>query len=159
MREGQVTDLPYRVCFAGGDDIIVGRSMLERQPHRLHIVACEAPIAPGVKISKDEPVGQPQLNHRHSVRYLAGDEVHATSRALMVVQNAGTCKQPSLLTVNGSDPVAESLGYAVRITRLKWSRFCLRHFCGPAKDLAAGGLSEAYSGVNSMNGVEQLYDH
>src|SRR5665213_3919793 len=123
MREGHATELPHRVCFAGGDDIIVWRSMLERQPHRLHVVACEAPIAPGVKISKDEPAGQPQPNHRHSVRNHTGDEVHATSRALMIVQNAGTCKQSSLFTVNGSDPVAESLGHAVRITRLKWSRF------------------------------------
>ena len=150
----EVTELTFGVCRRWRR-IIVG-AVCWSAGHSLYIVACETPIAPGVKISKDEPVGEPQLNLRHSVRYLTVTK-SMPRRGLSWLYKCRNMKQPSLLTVNGS---------------IQWPKPSLRHryevemesilsaaLLRPGRRPAAGGLSEEYSGVNSMNGIEQLYDH
>ena len=52
MRKRFVQKFPYRVRFAGGGDKIVGFGVLQYPPHRFHIIASEAPIAPSVEVSK-----------------------------------------------------------------------------------------------------------
>ena len=47
--------------FAGGDDVIVGLVLLQHQPHRLDVVAGEAPVALGVEVAEEQLVLQAAL--------------------------------------------------------------------------------------------------
>jgi hypothetical protein len=45
----------------GGDDEIVGVVLLEHQPHRLDVVAGEAPVALGIEVAEEQLVLEPFL--------------------------------------------------------------------------------------------------
>ena len=53
-REGRVEEVADRVGLAGGDDVVVGLLLLEHQPHRLDVVAGEAPVALGVEVAEHQ---------------------------------------------------------------------------------------------------------
>ena len=72
----------------GGDDVVVGLVLLQHQPHRLHVVAGVAPVALGVEVAEHELVLQAELDPRHRVGDLAGDELEPAARALVVEQDA-----------------------------------------------------------------------
>src|SRR6266496_2640363 len=50
--ERDVQALADAVGFSGRDDVVVGLVMLEHHPHRLDIVAREAPVALGVQVAE-----------------------------------------------------------------------------------------------------------
>jgi hypothetical protein len=76
----------------------------------------------------------------------------------VVVQDAGACKEPSLLAIHGRHPMGEGFGDPVGIPRLYWGGLTL--WCGSdvAEHLAAGGLEESYFAAYSVNDLQQLYN-
>src|SRR5690606_8699081 len=75
--ERDLHQLADRVRLARGHHVIVGRGLLEHQPHRLDVVARKAPVALRVEVAERERVGQPQLDARDAVGDLARDELEA----------------------------------------------------------------------------------
>ena len=66
--------------LAGGDDEVVRLVLLEHQPHGVDVVAGKAPVAAGVAVAQHELVSKAQLDARHAVGHLAGDELDAAPR-------------------------------------------------------------------------------
>ena len=64
MAEHLVEELADAVRLAGGDDVVVGLLLLEHQPHRLDVVAGEAPVALGVEVAEEQLLLQPVLDAR-----------------------------------------------------------------------------------------------
>ena len=86
--EHLVEELADAVGLAGGDDVVVGLVLLEHQPHRLDVVAGEAPVALGVQVAQEQLVLQALLDAGGGAGDLAGDERLAAARALVVEQDA-----------------------------------------------------------------------
>jgi predicted PurR-regulated permease PerM len=103
----------HAVGAAGRDDVVVGRVLLEHQPHRADVVTGEAPVALRVEIAERELAGVAFLDQRDAVCHLAGHELEATARALMIEEDAGDGEEIVRLPVVDSDPVAVDLRDAV----------------------------------------------
>ena len=60
LGERDVEQLADRVRLAGGDDVVVGLVLLQHPPHRLDVVAGEAPVALGVEVAQRDacPAGR-----------------------------------------------------------------------------------------------------
>ena len=50
--ERDLDQLAHRVTFAGRDDVVVGLSLLQHQPHRANVVAGKTPVATGIEIAE-----------------------------------------------------------------------------------------------------------
>ena len=59
--EGDLAELPHRVGLSGRDDVVAGLVLLEHQPHRLDVVAGEAPVALGVEVAEPQLGRLPSL--------------------------------------------------------------------------------------------------
>ena len=90
VAEGDLAELAHRVRLAGGDHVVVGLVLLEHQPHGLDVVAGEAPVALGVEVAEAQLVARPSLIWATRVADLAGDELEAAARALVVEEDAAT---------------------------------------------------------------------
>ena len=64
--ESQLQEFAHRVALAGGDDEVVGLLLLHHQPHRLDVVAGEAPIAAPVQVAEAQLVLQAELDPRRA---------------------------------------------------------------------------------------------
>src|SRR5918995_2601721 len=104
--ERQLAELTHRMGLAGGDHVVVGLILLEHEPHRLDVVAGVAPVALGVEVPHAQLVGQPELDASGAVGDLAGRELEAAARALVVEQDAAGGVQVVGLAVVDRDPVA-----------------------------------------------------
>ena len=104
--ERQVHELAHGVGLAGGDDVVVGRVLLQHQPHRADVVARESPVALRVEIAEAQHVRQAELDARHAVGDFAGDELEPAPRRFVVEQDAGDGEQPVALAVVDGDVVA-----------------------------------------------------
>ena len=49
------------MSFIGGNDVVVGRILLQHQPHRLDVLLRIAPVPLGIKVSQDELILQAKL--------------------------------------------------------------------------------------------------
>ena len=79
-RERGVEELADGVGLAGRDHVVVGDVLLQHQPHRLDVVAGEAPVARGVEVAERDRVLQAELDPRQRVGDLAGDELEPALR-------------------------------------------------------------------------------
>ncbi len=61
-------ELPDGVHLAGGDDVVVGRRLLEHPPHRLDVLGRVAPVAPGVEVAEVEVLVPCRPGSRRSPR-------------------------------------------------------------------------------------------
>ena len=86
--EGGRDEALDRVRLARGDDVVVGRLLLQHQPHRLDVVAGEAPVALGVQVADAQLLLHPELDAGHAVRDLAGHELETAARRLVVEEDA-----------------------------------------------------------------------
>ena len=93
LGEGPLDELLDGVRLARGDDVVVGLVLLQHQPHRPHVVAGVAPVALRVEVAEHQLVLQAELDAGHGVGDLAGDELDAAARALVVEQDAGAGEQ------------------------------------------------------------------
>src|SRR5207244_4060890 len=101
-----------------------------------------APVALGLEIAEAQLLGQPELDLRRRVRDLAGDELQAAARPLVIEQNARAGEQAVTLAEIHGNVVAVRFGNGVRAAWMKRRRFALRSLTDLAEHLAAGGLIE-----------------
>jgi len=75
------------VRLAAGDHVVVGLVLLEHQPHRLDVVLGVAPVAGRVEVAQLE-LGRQTVADRGGVPGdLAGDELEAAARRLVVEED------------------------------------------------------------------------
>ena len=133
-----------RVCLAGRDDVVVGLLLLEHQPHRLDVVAGEAPVTLGVEVAEHDVLLRPEVDPRHCLADLPGHELRPTARRLVVEEDPrGGVHAVGLAVVDGH-VVAEDLGDAVGRARPQQGRLALRHLLHLPEHLRARGLVEAH---------------
>src|SRR5215217_4651806 len=58
VRERALDELADGVVLPRRNDVVAGLVLLQHQPHRLHVVACVAPIATRIEVSEHELVLQ-----------------------------------------------------------------------------------------------------
>ncbi len=141
-RNAQLDELLDRVRGSGGDDEVVGLVLLQHHPHRLDVVAGVAPVALGVEGAHHELVLQSELDAGRRVGHLAGHELDAAPRTLVVEQDPAARVQPVALAVVHGDVVAEHLGAAIRTAGMKWCLLGLRRLAHLAEHLRRRRLVE-----------------
>src|SRR5262252_1724387 len=117
--ERDVQHLAHAVRLAGGDDVIVGLVVLQHHPHRLDVVAREAPVALGVQVAEVQLLLQPVANAGGGPGDLAGDERDPAPRRFVVEEDAAGDEHPVRLAVVLGQLVGEHLGARVRAARLE----------------------------------------
>ncbi len=134
--------------LAGRHHEVVGLVLLEHQPHRLDVVAGEAPVALGVEVAEVELLVEPVLDARGGARDLAGHEGDPAPGGLVVEEDAAGDEHPVGLAVVLTELVGEDLGAGVGAARLERRRLALRRRC-PAEHLAGRRLVEAHALVEA----------
>ena len=79
--EGDDDEVAHGVGDAGADHVVARLGLLQHPPHRVDVVAGEAPVAVGVEVAEPELAGQAELDAGHAVGHLAGDELDARAAA------------------------------------------------------------------------------
>ena len=129
--------------LAGSDDVILGLLGLEHAPHGVDEVGGVAPVALGVEIADVQPVLVTVPNPCRRQRDLAGDEVLAPARRLVVEQDTVDREQPVGLPVVPGKMERKDLGSRVRAPRIKWRGLVLRGLEDLAEHLRGRRLVEA----------------
>ena len=111
--------------------------LLQHEPHRLNVIACETPVAPRVDVTQREPGLQTKFDPPHGAADLASDEPLTAMRRLVVKQDPTDGEHPVGLAVVDRLPVRIDLGTRVRAAWMEGSCFPLRslddltkHFTG-----------------------------
>src|SRR5690606_35243709 len=125
VAERDLAELPHRVGLAGGDDEVARLVLLEHPPHGLDVVPREAPVALGVEVAEAQLLGHAEADLGDGVGDLAGHELEAPARALVVEEDAGAGVEVVALPVVDRDPVAVELGDAVGAARVEWRALAL----------------------------------
>ena len=128
--------------------------MLEHQPHRAHVVARVAPVAPGGQVAEHELVLEPERDRGGGARDLARQEVDRPQRRLVVVEDPAAREHPVALAVARGDEVGVRLRDAVRRERARRGLLGLRRLARLAEDLAGGSLVEADPGIDAADRLE-----
>src|SRR5579862_198277 len=127
----------YSMRIPSRDNVIVRLSLLQRKPHRFHVVSSETPIALGFEISEKELLLQPLLDATDRARDLAGYESFSALRTLVIKQDSIADKQAVGLPVIDGVPVGGHLADRIRTARIERGMLVLRrggcpeHFGGP----------------------------
>lgn len=79
MGKGEISELAHADGLAGGDDIIIGRVLLEHHPHHFDIVASVAPVAFGIEVAQEDFVLQTHFDSAYGAGDFAGDEGFASA--------------------------------------------------------------------------------
>src|SRR5919106_1658996 len=145
--ERELAELAHRVGLAGGDHVVVGRVLLEHQPHGLDVVAGVTPVALGLEVPEAQLVGEPELDAGGAVGDLAGHELEAAPRPFVVEQDAAGGVEVVRLAVVDRDPVAVDLGNPVGRAGVEGCRLPLGRLHHLAEHLAGRRLVEADVGV------------
>ena len=154
MGERQIAELANGVCLVGRHDVVAALRLLQHEPHRLDVVAGEAPVALALEVAEPQLVGHPELDPRHAVTDLACGELQSTARRLVVEQDPARRVQVVGLAVVHGDPVAVHLGHAVRRTRIEGRVFVLGHLEHLAEHLARARLVVANIRIDDPDGIE-----
>lgn len=108
----------------------------------LEIVRTVSPVSPSIEVSKIQAVLLAQLDLSSRSRDFTRDERPATSRALMIEQNAIARVHAIRLSVVHRDPEGVELRAAIRTARVEGRFFRLRRLDDLAIQLGGGGLVE-----------------
>ena len=100
----------------------------------------------------------PELDARHGVGDLAGDELDAAQRRLVVEQDAARRMHAVAFAIIDRAPVAEELGHAVRAARMKGRGLVLRVGLHQAEHLARRRLVEPDRGLDPPQRLEHVDD-
>src|SRR5829696_6965148 len=82
--EGDVHEVPDRVVGRRADHIVLGLVALQHAPHRVDEIRSVAPVTAGVEVAERQLRRQAELDRGGPVGDLAGDELEAAARALVV---------------------------------------------------------------------------
>ena len=146
--------------LSGGDHVVVGLVLLQHPPHRLDVVAGEAPVAAGLEVAQREALLQAERDPGDGPGHLAGDELVAAARALVVEQDAGGGVRAVGLAVVDRHVVAEGLGHAVGGARVERAS---SRVCGTSRTLPNisedGRLVEAHPAHVVLGGDADRLEH
>src|SRR5207247_3652469 len=117
-----------------------------------------APVALRLEVPETDLALKAGLDAGRAVCDLAGHELHAASRALVVEADPGRGVHAVALAIVDRDPVRVELGHAVGAAGMERRRLPLRDLGHLAEELARAGLVEADVGVDVPDGVEQARD-
>src|SRR6266542_4835556 len=96
VREGQLHQLLHGVRLPRGHHVVVGLVLLQHEPHRLHVIAGEAPVPPRFQVAEPQLLLQPAGDPGHPVGDLARDELQPPPRRLALAQDpAGAWTPPA----------------------------------------------------------------
>src|SRR6185436_1769524 len=95
-----------------------------------------------------------ELDARHAVADLAGDELLPAPRRLVIEENARTGEEGVALAVVDRDVVAVDFRDAVRAARVERCRFALRDLAHLTEHFARRRLVETDAPVDQANGLE-----
>src|SRR5207248_6752861 len=154
--EGQAAEFADAGGAAGGDDEVFGLGLLEDAPHGVDVVAGEPPVAFGFKVAELEFLLDSLLDSGHAVGDLAGDELDAAQRRLVIEQDAAGGVHAEAFAIVDGAPVGVELGYAVGAARVKRRLFVLDGLLDLAEHLAGRGLVVARLGIGEADGFEQV---
>src|SRR6266571_14702 len=107
----ELTDGPR---LPGCDHVVVGLFLLEYPPHRLDVLGRVPPVPLRVEIAKLDELRFPGDDLGEAVRDLAGDELEASPRALVIEENPIRRMHAVRLAVVDARPVREDFRHAVR---------------------------------------------
>ena len=138
--EGKLAELLDRVRLARGHHKVLGRVLLQHQPHALHVVARVAPVARRVEVAQAHALLHPRLDRRHGPRDLARDKGLAAPRALVVEEDAVDGEHIVRLAVVDDAPVAHQLGARVGGARVEGRLLALPRLLDLAVQLGGGCL-------------------
>src|SRR5262245_21052029 len=85
--ERELHQLLDRVGLSRGHHVVVRLFLLEHEPHRLHVIAGVAPVAPCLEVAEPQLTLEPVLDARHPIGDLARDELEAPPGRLVVEQD------------------------------------------------------------------------
>ena len=141
--EGQLAELADGVLLTGGNDEILGRFVLQNQPHALDIILGIAPVAQAGQVAQIQLVLFSLGNAGGGQRDLAGDEGLAAALRLVVEENARAAEHVVSLAVLLDDPEAVLLGDSVGAVGVERGVLVLGHFLDLAVELGRGRLVDA----------------
>src|SRR2546427_9109856 len=104
--------------LAGREYVVVGFWLLQHQMHRANVVGRVAPVATRIEVSELDLVLQAVLDARDRASDLAGGELRAATRRLVIEADDATRIQAVRLPVVHGDVVPVALGLAVRRARM-----------------------------------------
>src|SRR5262245_38230476 len=86
--ERDLDEIAHRVRLPGRHHVVVRDRLLEHAPHRLDIVAGEAPVAARVEVADDELRRLAERDPGDALRHLPGHELAPAARALVIEEDA-----------------------------------------------------------------------
>jgi len=143
LLEHPLRELLHRVGLPGGHDVVVRLVLLEHEPHGLHVVAREAPVALGVEVAEPQLLLEPRLDPGGAVGDLAGHELQPAPGRLVVEEYPRDRVDAVALPVVDRNPVPVDLGDPVGAPRVERGLLRLRRLLHLPEHLARGGLVEA----------------
>ncbi len=143
------------MAFAGGDDVVAGLFLLQHQPHRPHVVAGVAPVAPRIEVAEDELLLEAERDRRSPVRDLARKELQRSAWRLVVVEDPRARVQPVTVPVRAYAEVRIRLRDSVGRHRRQRRVLRLRNLLRVAEDLRRRRLVEADSRIDQSDRLEQ----
>src|ERR1035437_700528 len=84
IRERFLAELLHGPFLTGADDVVVGLVLLQHAPHRVDVVAGEAPVAVRMQVAEPQFARAAELDARDSVGDFARHELEAAARALVI---------------------------------------------------------------------------
>ena len=130
------------MLYTGGDHKILGRVMLQHQPHAFHIVPGIAPVTLAVKVAELQLVLQTAGDTAGGAGDLSRDEILAAALGLMVEEDAVNRKHPVSFTVFLHHPEAVLLGDGIGAVRMERCGLALRNLFHFAEELRSRRLIE-----------------
>ena len=128
--------------LAAGEHVVVGRRLLQHQPHPLDIIARMSLVAPGIQVAEVKLLPQSDRDHGGGARDLPGHKGLAANRALVIEQDTVGDMEAIGLAVVHRDPASIKFGVVVGAARLEGRGFVLRGG-EVAVEFGARGLVEA----------------
>ena len=110
VAERFIQELRHAVTLAAADDVVVGLFGLQHAPHRLDVVASEAPVTPRLRRLPRYSRSCAGLNARRRRASLCSHEGLSATRTLVIKQDAAAGKEAVGLAVVDGRVVTKQLG-------------------------------------------------
>ena len=131
------------MLHAGGNDKILGRGMLQNEPHALNIIFGVAPIAQRAEVAQEELILLPLFDACCCQCDFARDESFAAALTLVVEQNARAAIHVVGLAIFFHNPKAILLGHGIGAVGVEGCVFVLWHLLYFSIQLRGAGLVDA----------------
>ena len=155
--EGLVQEFPHGVGFPGGDHVVVGRVLLEHEPHGLHVLLGVAPVASRVDVAEVELVLEPGLDHGGGPSDLPRHEGLPAPGGLVVEQDPVAGEQAVALAIVDGHPVGIRFGGRVGASRIEGRCLALGHLPHLAVHLGAARLVELRGQPGLVDGLQDAH--